>query len=195
MPPVASRMNLMEVMRHRASVRNYRPEPLGRSSIDALLEAAIRAPTAIHEEPWAFVVIQDRTVLDRLSERAKPLFVDAMRRAHRDRGGLGVGAFSQPDFDIFHGAPALIIICGRRGAPFAVADCWLAAENLMLAAYAMGLGSCVIGSALGAFEAQDICDEIGIPDDFAAIAPIVVGRPATTITPTDRRPPRVLAWR
>ncbi len=187
--------HLMTAIAGRASVRNYLPEPIPRQVLEDLLQAAVRAPTAIHEEPWAFVVIHDRNLLDSLSDRAKPLFVDAMRRAHRDRGGLAVSAFSRPDFDIFHGAPALVVICGRKAAPFAVADCWLAAENLMLSAFDQGLGTCVIGSALGAFEAEDIRDSIGIPDDFAAIAPIAVGRPAAVAPPTERRPPRILAWR
>jgi len=99
-----------------------------------------------------------------------------------------------PEFNIFYNAGTLIVICGATSAPFAIADCWLAAENLMLAAQALGLGTCVIGSALGALNLPDVRAELGIPSEFAAIAPIIVGVPSGGTPATSRKDARILFW-
>ena len=190
-----SPMTVAAAIAARRSVRSYAAEIVDRASIRQLLDAAVRAPTAVHEEPWAFVVIQDRATLKQLSDRAKPLFVDEVHRAHLDRGGHALDAFARPEFNIFYDAGTLIVIGTTTAAPFAAADCWLAAENLMLAARAMGLGTCVVGSALAALNLPDVRSELGVADDYVAIAPIIVGVPAGATPPTPRKDPRVLIWK
>ena len=188
-------MSVFEAILARHSVRAYTTQPLDRLTINTLLEAAVHAPTAMHEEPCAFVVVQDRQLLERLSERAKPLFVEEVR--HRTVQGISHSFehFTRPDFDIFHGAGTLIVICTRPSGPFVVADCWLAAENLMLAACEMGLGSCVVGSAAVALNIRKVKTELGIPDEYSAIVPIVVGVPAGESKPVSRREPLILSWK
>jgi nitroreductase len=75
-----------------------------------------------------------------------------------------------------------------------VSDCWLAAENLMLAACDPGLGSCVIGSAVAVLNIRTVKAELGVPDDYSVIAPVVVGVPTENTPPTSRKEPLVLAW-
>lgn len=188
-------MNALEAINKRHSVRSYAPRKLDKDTIRSLLAAAVRAPTAVHEEPWAFAIVQDAALLKRISDRAKPLFLEEMHRAHLDRGGRRLDIFGQAEFNIFHDAGTLIVICGRGAGPFVAADCWLAAENLMLAAYAMGLGTCVIGSALQALNLPEVKAEVGIPAEYSAIAPIIVGVPASEGTPSSRKAPQVLAWK
>ncbi len=187
-------MNAFETILARRSVRSYRDAVLDRNTIGSLLEAAVRAPTAVHEEPWAFAIVQGRQLLQRLSECAKPLFAEEVRRAGVERTGHAFNDFSSPDFNIFYDAGTLIVICARPIAPFVAADCWLAAENLMLAACAMGLGSCVIGSALPALNLPEFKAELSIPADYSAIAPIIVGHPSGGTPATPRKEPRILGW-
>ena len=187
-------LNVFETILARRSVRGYREVMVDRKTINTLLEAAVRAPTAVHEEPWAFVIVQDRRTLQRLSERAKPLFAEELKRVVTERPGFTVESFAGPDSNIFHGAGTLIVICAKPVGRFVTADCWLAAENLMLAACALGLGSCVIGSALPALNAAETKHELGIPDEFSAVAPIIVGYPHGETPMCSRREPLVLAW-
>jgi len=188
-------VSAMDAIYGRCSVRSYAPRILDRATIGTLLAAAARAPTAVHLEPWEFVIVQDASALKRLSDRAKGYFVEEMHRAHLDRGGHTLEKFEQPDFNIFYDAGTLIVICARATGPFAVADCWLAAQNLMLAAFSMGLGSCVIGSALTGLNTPESKQELGIPVELSAIAPIVVGVPSGETRPTSRKEPRILAWK
>ena len=187
--------NIMDAINHRRSVRSYLLQKLDRGIIRTLLAAAVRAPTAVHEEPWAFVILQDANALKRLSDRAKPLFVEEAHRAHLDRGGHALDIFRSPDFNIFYNASTLIVICGKLTGPFVSADCWLAAENLMIAACSMGLGTCVIGSALPTLNTPDVKADIGIPAEFSAVVPIIAGLPSGETPLTSRKEPRVLGWK
>lgn len=187
--------NVFEAILARRTVRAFSPDKPSRHAIQTLLEAAVRAPTAMHEEPWAFVVVQNRQTLKQLSDRAKPIFIEEMR--HRNAQGVrhSFEHFARNDFDMFHGANTLLIICAKLLSPFVVADCWLAAENLMLAACDMGLGSCVIGSAVSVLNIHMVKTELGIPAEYSVIAPIVVGVPLEETVATSRKEPLVLSWK
>jgi nitroreductase len=186
------RMSLQDAIDGRCSVRAYAPENIDRPTLDELMAAAVRAPTAMHAEPWQFVIVQDTARLKRLSERAKAaLATDA--RLHPDRRHADI--FAQPQFNVFYDAPTLIVICASAPGPFAAADCWLAAQNLMLCAHALGLGTCVIGSAVAALNLPDVKQELGIPVESLAVAPIIVGKPRGETAAGARKAPHVLAWR
>jgi nitroreductase len=194
MTQTESRMNIMEAIHERRSVRSYLPERLDPATVRTLLEAATWAPTAVHEEPWAFVIVQDTGVLKSLSDRAKKVFAAEAERVHADQASHLLDMLANPDFNIFYNAGTLIIICARPKGAFVTADCWLAAENLMLAAYGKGLGSCVIGFAVPALNTPEIKAELGIPAECSAIAPIIVGVPSGETPRTTRKEPEILAW-
>jgi nitroreductase len=190
-----SNQGILKFVYARRSVRAYAPKALDNATIQTLLDAAVHAPTAIHEEPWAFVVVQDQALLQRLSELAKPLFVEEVRHRNTNGNKHSFDHFTRADFNLFHGANTLIVICAKPLSQFVVADCWLAAENLMLAASAIGLGSCVIGSAVAALNIHKVKSELGIPEEYSAIAPIVVGFPSGETQATSRKEPLILSWK
>ena len=193
MPLPKVEMTIFETILARRSVRRYKARKVDRTAISILLEAAVHAPTAIHQEPWAFVVIQDRRLLKSLSDQAKPLFVAEAQEKGLEHAGRSFDIFKYPDYNIFYDATTLILICGRTSAPSYTADCWLAAENLMLAACAMGLGTCVVGSALPALNTPETKVLLNIPENFIAVAPIIVGYPDDEIVPVMRKNPVILA--
>jgi nitroreductase len=185
-------MPLSAVLGARRSVREFGPERPARESIEYLMLAAVRAPTALQQQAWGFVVVQDPALLRGISERARPVLLDELAVAHRK--GSEKFLASAPAFNIFYDAGTLLIICGMADAPFVAADCWLAAENLMLAACSLGLGTCVIGSSISTLNLPDVKAELGIPAAYTAIAPIVLGTPRRPGSPSPRRPPVVLNW-
>jgi nitroreductase len=137
------------------------------------LDAAVHAPTAIHEEPWAFAIIQDKALLKRLSDDVKVLLVSGADPIHPLLRGHGAGRFTSPEFNAFYNAGTLVVIYGKPLGPFVVADCWLAAENPMLAAFANGLATCPIGLAVAAVNTPQWKRELGVPTEMTAIAPII----------------------
>lgn len=191
-------LSALDAISQRHATRVYSPEPVKRSDIEALLHAAVQAPTAMHLEPWAFVVVQDRALLDRISARAKAIMQTPRGSDHRELARApdrAVALFTDPAFHIFYNAGTLIVICGKPMGPFVIADCWLAAENLMIAATALGLATCPIGFALPALADPELKAELGIPAEVTAYAPIIVGVPSGPMPARSRREPHVLAWK
>ncbi len=181
-------MSFFETILARRSVRSYLPKKVDEKIISTLLESAVRAPTAMHREPWAFIIIQDRQLMLKLSDKAKSLY---LAEKHQDGSEHFSQMFNSPDFNIFYDASTLILICGKK-THFAEADCWLAAENMMLSACAMGLGTCVIGCALPAFDDLEIRKYLKIGDDHMVIAPIIVGYQNGIVVPNPRKSPVIL---
>jgi nitroreductase len=195
-------LSVLDAIFTRRSIRAYAPDPLDAATVRSLLDAAVQAPTALRAEPWAFVVVQDRAVLASLSDRAKGRWGEEAAH-YRDLHAVGEPALSRtfaermsdPAFSIFYDAGTLIVICARLHGPFVAADCWLAAANLMLAAWALGLGSCCIGSAIPVLNAPDTKAQLGIPAEAQAIAPIIVGVPAKQPVPgVTRQAPQIFSW-
>ncbi len=194
-------ISTLEAIYQRRAVRAYTGELVDEASIHALLRAAVHAPTAMHLEPWAFAIVQDRELLRRISEGAKAAVVgrvdssrDLVRRTDGD-GKVVAAHLADPGFDIFYHAGTLVVICARPFGAFVTADCWLAAENLMLAATALGLATCPVGFALAALEEPDLKGELGIPPEVTAVAPIAVGVPRGHAPYVPRHDPEILCWR
>lgn len=187
----AAAMSVIDAIYERRSVRSYRAKTVDRRIVSALLDAAVQAPTALHEEPWAFAVVQDRATLRRLSDSALRTLQERETGLHLPRGSQGL---TLPE-NVFYDAGTLIVIYGKPLGPFVAADCWLAAENLMLAARGMGLGSCVIGLAAAALDSPEWKAELKVPAGLTAYAPIIVGEPSGETPATGRREPEVLSWR
>ncbi len=195
-------LSALDAIFTRRSVRAYTRKKPDESTIRALLDAAVQAPTAMHAEPWAFVVIQDEATLRRYSDRAKGSWAQEAAKyrelhasAHPTIAATFAERFASPDFSVFYDASTLIVICARPMGPFVVADCWLAAENLMLAACALGLGTCCIGSAIPALNSPETKSELGIPADVQVVAPIIVGVPSGPANQAARKDPLILYWK
>lgn len=191
-----SRLDTLTAIYQRRAVRSYTPDEIERDTIEQLLGAAVQAPTALHAEPWAFVVIQDRARLRQYSDRAKALLLGQQQAtSHFQKAEpRALALLSDPNFNIFYDAGTLIVVCCKAKGPFVEADCWLAAQNLMLAATAQGLGTCCIGFAVGILNTPDIKAELGIPESGAAVAPIILGVPRELPASGSRKPPVILRW-
>jgi nitroreductase len=184
-------MDLIEAIVGRRSAREYTAQTVDEGTIRRLVDAAIRAPNAVNQQPWTFTVVRDQSLLDRISRDAKSHMLATMQagqQADHFRPRL-----TAPDFHIFYHAPVLVLISAIAEGPWIVEDCALAAENMMLAAYAEGLGTCWIGFAQGYLNTPAGKRELGIPDAWVPVAPIIVGHVAAPIPRVPRSEP-LLQW-
>lgn len=198
----ADTLTALDVIYSRRSVRAYTPEQVAQSTVDGLIDAAVQAPAAIGSPALSFVVVQNPRRLQRLSELSKTILCQRAQteperfvRLKFDVGDELFARLSDPEFDILHGAGTLVVICARGTEWWETASCWMAAENLMLAASALGLGTCCIGAAVDALNTAEMRLELAIPPNLTAVAPIVIGVPAQPAGPIERRPADVIAWK
>ena len=138
-------MDVIDAIRGRRAVRDYAADEIGREQIAELIGTAVLAPSAMNRQPWSFTVVRDRARLQRWSSAAKAHALAGLA----GRPGLEHlrEALESSGFNIFYNAPALVVISATQQDEFTAADCALAAQTLMLAAYARGLGTCWIGFA------------------------------------------------
>ena len=182
-------MDVAQAISGRRSVREYAGGPVDSRLIGDLIMAAVQAPNAVNEQPWTFAVASNQEKLDRISDGAKAHMLANMGAdPHADRFR---GLLSDPSFQIFYHAPTLVLISGKASGPWIVEDCALAAENLMLAAYAAGLGSCWIGFARGYLSTPEGKAMLGLPSEWIPVAPIVLGYPKVAAAPVPRHPPEI----
>lgn len=184
-------MNLLKAIRERRAVRDFTPEPVSAGMMYQLLSAASWAPSAMNEQPWHFTVITDRDILDQISISAKTWLLQNLpnipRPAHfRD-------TLADPNFHIFYNAPSLIVISTTSAGPWMIEDAALAAQNLMLMATALGLGTCWVGFAQGWLNTSEGHNILVIPEGALVVAPIIVGHPRT-IPPRVARKTPVVSW-
>lgn len=182
-------MELEQAISSRRAVRDYGEERIPQLLLERLMEAAVQAPSAVNEQPWIFTVIQDRALLAGISHDAKALLLQCPPlsiAAHNLRDLL-----KEPAFDIFYHAPALIVISSATHGQWAVENCALAAQNLMLTAHSLGLGTCWIGIAQPWLATPKGKATLELPPESLPVAPIVVGRPKLPVSAIPRSPPKI----
>jgi len=182
-------MDLKEAIYTRRATREFTAEPVSESIIRDLINAAIQAPTAVNAQPCTFCVVRDKTVLATISKEAKAYMVRTtpvgLMSHHFD------AVLNDVNFDIFYRAPVLILISTAAEMPWAVEDCALAAENLMLAGRAARLGTCWIGFAQGWLGTHEGKALLKLPAAYKPVAPIIVGHPKSEPAPVPRKEPEI----
>jgi nitroreductase len=184
-------MDLFEAISGRRSVRDYTTRRVDDSIIARLLESAVNAPSARNGQPWRFTVVRDRELIDRLSTETKAYLLATWSAASGDEARRA--RMADPARHLLHHAPALILISAVEPSTWAVEDCALAAQNLMLAAWSLGLGSCWIGYAQSYLNTPDGKRLLGLPEGCVPVAPIVLGYAASQPEPRPRNEP-VVSW-
>ena len=182
-------MEILDAIRRRRAVRDYKPEKLPGDLLRQLVVAASWAPSAMNEQPWHFTVVTDRDLMADFSIHAKTFMLKSM--PSMPRSGHFQDILGDPHFNIFYNAPALLVISAAAQGQWCVEDCAMAAENAMLAALDLGLGSCWIGFAQAWFNTEDGLKALGLPQDYRAVAPLIIGYPKTEMPPVARKSPTI----
>jgi len=181
-------MDISEAIFTRRSIREYTSQTVDDETIHRLIEAAIYAPNSVNNQPWMFTVIRDQSVLESLSQQAKAHMLATACRHDADLFGARL---IDPDFQIFYHAPALILIAAAVEGPWMVENCSLAAENMMLFAHCLGLGTCWIGFAQSYLNTREGKKLLGLPTAAVPVAPIIIGQPRSVPFDVPRKVPEV----
>jgi len=151
-------MDAMINLLTRRSIRKYKPNMLPREVVDKIIEAGTYAPTGKNQQSPIILAVTNKALRDRMSELNAQV--------------LGI------DSDPFYGAPVVLVVLAERSNPNHVYDGALVMENLMLAAHAMGIGSCWINRAREVFDSDEgkaILAQLGIEGDYEGIGNCILG--------------------
>lgn len=166
-------MDALEALMGRRSIRRYTAENIATAMIETILKAAMSAPSANDEQPWHFVVINERAILDRIPEFHKHA-------------------------QMLKQAPLAILVCGDRklavNQGYMIQDCSAATENLLIAAHALGLGAVWLGLYPWEQRMKPLAELLNLPEDVIPIALISVGHPAEKKPPANRYRPERIRW-
>ena len=158
----------------RRSIRSFKPDPVPEADINWILEAALHAATSRNRQPWFFSVVSNQSLLDRMTKGVLDTLQETSAEDYKARA-------SDPLFSPFHNAPTVIFLSGRDDVQSALTDCANAAQNICVAAYSLGLGSCYTRTFRLAFENPALSGELnqalGLPDGYSTIFAVALGYP------------------
>ena len=155
-------MNAMEQLLHRRSIRKYKPELPPRELIEQITEAGTYAASGRGLQSGIIVAVTNPALRDRISAMNNEIW-----------GG-------EAGFDPFYGAPAILIVLAKKDSPHKLYDGSLIMGNMMLAADALGLGTCWIHRAKEEFETEagkQILRDLGITEEYEGIGHLALGYP------------------
>ena len=188
----ADRLNipLGEAIFSLRAIRRQKPDPIPEEDLKDILEAAIRAPNGGNEQPWRFLVVRDAALRTTLGE----LYREAWWAKRRDEGIMGPEDL--PDTQVRRSAarfadeignsPVIVLLCATARGPGAANSVVPSAQNLLLAARSLGIGSSI--TTLHASVEERVHELFGIPDDAQVVYCMPLGYPRGRFGATTRKP-------
>ena len=125
----------------RRSIRKYKPETVARETLEKIMECGINAPNGQNKQSWEVRVVDNPTVMAEINA--------VIAEAYGEKAEMAVGCF--------RGAPVMVFIARDLAYDFSAYDCGLLAENIMLSAQSLGVGSICLGSPVRIINDNEAC--------------------------------------
>ena len=164
---------VVETIMTRRSVRDYKAEPVAREQMQTIIECGIYAPSAMNLQPWAVRVVDAPDFIDGVTAIA----VEQMPELAETEGFR----------NFFRNAPTVAFIACPEESYSGEYDCGLLSENMMLAAWSMGIGSCCLGSVVPVMNSEAAAaymERLELPEGYKLLVGIAFGYPASDELPT-----------
>jgi len=183
---------VIEAIKKRRSVRYYESKPIPKDIINMVIEAGNEAPSAMNSQPWRFVVVEDKKVKEKLLGAALPnakRILEMVKDVDPERYEMIKKRYGELKDPIYYSAPAIVFVIGSGR--YADHSCPLACENMMLAAYSLGLGSCWVGFGAMVTEDAEVRNILELQENERIFGPILLGYPEDYPEQPPKREPQV----
>jgi nitroreductase len=180
----------IECILNRRSIRKYLPQAVEEEKVNEILQCGLYAPSAMNKQSWHFTVVTNRAALNKISEQNRKILLASPDENTRIRA-------QDSTFDNFRGAPVAIIVSQDISDNFSIVNCANAVENMAIAAYALGLGSCYVASFRIAFEKPDgafLFQELKIPEGYRPVIALCIGYAAEQLGPRAPRKDNTITY-
>jgi nitroreductase len=188
-------MDVFEAIRTRRSIREFSPEPVRAEDVERILDAARHAPSAGNGQPWRFLVATDREslrTLHRRSVEAVERRIDGSEQVPQDKKPETKARYRDHARGVFAAPVFVFVFVATDRYPESVGyDGALAAANALLAAHALGYGSCFQTSL---FPEDLVRRHFGVPEDYRLVCALPIGRAADSPEDPGRRGLAELVW-
>ncbi len=160
--------SVLDTIRKRRSTRKYRSEQLRQEDLDQIMEAAIQAPSGHNDQAWHFTVVQNADLIREMTEATRKHMMSAEPEWIRKMG-------ERPDFDVFYGAPTVVVVSGRLDGVSWQADCAAAIQNMLLAAESLQVGSVWLGLPRFGMHEKAVVERLAIPEGHQYYYTVALG--------------------
>lgn len=196
---MAATNEVLKNIYERRSVRAYAEKSVPEETIREIIKAGFHAPNGANTQGLQFAVVTDKNKLKGYADKGRVMSLAAFQKMNEQRpSDMGAGMVKQlsnPNFDIFYGAPAIVFVFASPKCLTPVEDASLAAGNIMLAAKSLGLGSCWIGFARSLAQDPEFMKDLNVPAGDQLVASIVLGYPKKEeMRSSVRDEPAILRW-
>ena len=185
-----SNPSYFELVGNQRAQRELKPDPVPEALIEKILEAGTHAPSAMNSQPWRFVVVQDAAVRREIADGTRAAWEGFARDISGDQTAPGFKAVDRWAMSGLAEAPVIIVLCGDTQAlPLEQmgSSIFPAAQNILLAANALGLGSLMSNLPIFAPNGT-FAKTLGLPDHIVPLATLPIGYPARKLGRPRRKP-------
>lgn len=158
---------VLEAIKNRKSTRKYKFEQINEEELQIILDAGIQAPSAMNLQPWHFTVIQDKNLINHISDKSK----EVMMKSDNEK----IVNFGNSPINIFYDAPTIIVVSCKEDVTSSLVDCSAAIQNMLIASEALELGSVWIGFIKFYFTLEDEVKKLNIPDGYKPFYSVAIG--------------------
>lgn len=184
-------MKFEEILKSRRAIRNYQNKPVSIDIIKEIIKDSTLAPSAGNGQPWKYIVVNNKELLKKMSDDSKNNMLARIAANPNDYAKKYEVMLNKETYNIFYNAPCAVIIIGQKDLKNLYVDCALAASYFMMSATSRGLGTCWVNFAL-AIKDPEIIQELGIPEKWQMVAPLVLGYPEKITPVPERKEPEII---
>lgn len=175
----------INIIKSRRSIRKFSPEQINDDELNTILEAAIYSPSGHNHQPWHFTVVQNKQLINEMSEKTKLVMTQSTLEKQTNLG-------KKENYHVLHNAPTVIIVSGNAKITSPIqlpnlnipsysplADCSAAITMMILAAHSLNIGSCWVGYIQYYFTLPEAKKVLQIPKNFEPLFALCLGYKTT----------------
>ncbi len=166
--------DVVKTILDRRSIRKFKPDQISEDQLETIVQCGLNAPSGMNLQSWHLVVVQDKALLDEISAE----FVKMVKQ-NPPLPPVMVERLKDPNYTVFFNAPTDILICCETDkGPL---NSGLLAQNMVLAAHSLGLGTCYIGGVMAYLNTPDgakYLERLKVPEGYTPMFFLSIGYPA-----------------